>query len=368
MSKRSDYYINNPVKGIKHPLEEYFSNEILEFHRSLPGYSPTPLLEIGSSFASMHSGKIYLKDESRRFSIGAFKSLGASWAIHSFLKQNKGNYTFCTATDGNHGRAVAWSAKLFGYPAKIFMPEGTVASRIQFIQEESANVKVIKGNYDDAVNAAKKEAEKKDHILIQDTSWVGYDYYPNLISAGYSTILKELETQLNFQHNQPVDAVILQSGVGSWAASTILYFYLFHPNNDIKFIILEPFESDCLLESAKNRRISETKKSQNTIMAGLNCGTPSLAAWEIISDLAHAFITVDDSYSVEALKILHTSGIKSCESGAAGLGGMLALLNSSKISPVMKVLHLDQNSRFLLFNTEGITDPVMHDKIVKNQY
>lgn len=368
MPEKFDYYINKPVKGKKYPLEEYFSDEILKFHRSLPGYSPTPLIEIGRSLASMHSGKIYLKDESRRFSIGTFKSLGASWAIHSFLKQNKGKYTFCTATDGNHGRAVAWSARLFGYPAKIFMPEGTVASRIRFIQEEGANVNVVKGNYDDAVNAAKKEAGKKDHVLIQDTSWTGYDYYPTLISAGYSTILKELERQLDFRHSQPVDAVILQSGVGSWAASTILYFDLSYRTKETKFIILEPFESDCLLESAKNRKISETKKSQDTIMAGLNCGTPSLTAWEIISDLAHAYITVDDSYSVEAIKILHRSGIKSCESGAAGLGGLLGLLNSSRLSQVMKKLDLDENSRFLLFNTEGITDPVMYDRIVNDRY
>ncbi len=368
MPERTDYYINKCVKGKKYVLEKYFSDEIHEFHKSLPGYSPTPLRDISSSLLALHPGKVYLKDESQRFSMGAFKSLGASWAIHIFLNENRGEFTFCTATDGNHGRAVAWSAKLFGFPAKVFMPEATVESRIRYIREEGAKVTIVSGNYDDAVAAAKKEAEKENHILIQDTSWTGYEYYPNLISAGYSTILRELENQLNFRGAQPFDAVILQSGVGSWAASTILYFSLFHRDKDIKFIILEPFESDCLLESAKNRKISVTQKSQDTIMAGLNCGTPSMSAWEVISDLTHAFISVDDSFSAEAIRILHNLGIHSCESGAAGLGGLLALLKNRKLSPVLDALKLGKCSRFLLFNTEGITDPEMYNKIINEGF
>jgi diaminopropionate ammonia-lyase len=259
---------------------------------------------------------------------------------------------------------VAWSSRIFGQKARIFMPSATVKSRIKFIEDEGAEVIVIDGDYDEAVRAALKESRKKNHVLLQDTSWTGYEHYPELISAGYTTILKELEYQLLSLSEHPVDVVILQSGVGSWAASTILYLALFHKNKDIKTIILEPCESDCLLESAKNGTRSTTLKSQNTIMAGLNCGTPSLSAWKIISDLADAFLAIDDIWSEEAIRILNRAGIESCESGAAGLGGLMALFNQNEMAPFREKLKITKETRFLIFNTEGITDPEMYEKII----
>ncbi|MBE0655632.1 MAG: diaminopropionate ammonia-lyase [Bacteroidales bacterium] len=364
-----DYHINHlKHQGRSYPLEAFFLDNIFAFHQSLSGYLPTPLIKLGLKPAGLETNTVYVKDESKRFSTGAFKSLGASWAIHSFLRKNKGEYTFCSATDGNHGRAVAWSARISGHKAKIFMPASTVHARIKFIENEGAEVIIVGGDYDKAVEMAKKDAEVNGHILIQDTSWEGYDDYPQLISAGYSSQLKELETQMNSGQRNKVNAIILQSGVGSWAAATMLYSVRKSLFPNAKFIILEPFESDCLLESAIHGKICSTRKSQNTIMAGLNCGTPSLTAWEIISDLADAFVSVDDSWARKAVRSLYEAGFETCESGAAGLAGLMAILNSKKLNPFCKELGLNKNSTFLVFNTEGITDPAMLSEIISSDW
>ncbi len=365
MKQKTDFYINTKTRKEKnYSLEKYFTDEIFKFHKSLPGYAATPLIELNlNSYTQADGAKILLKDESQRFSMGAFKSLGASWAIANHLKHNNGDFVFCSATDGNHGRAVAWSARIFGHKAEIYMPSSTVNSRIKSIEEEGARVIVVNGDYDEAVNQAREAAGRDNYILIQDTSWEGYEHYPNLISAGYSTIIKEIEKQLNKPENFP-EVVILQSGVGSWAAATILYLSRFTGFKKPRFIIVEPFESDCLLESAKNNKISTTRKSQNTIMAGLNCGTPSLSAWEIIRDYTDIFISIDDSFIETAIKELHQAGIQSCESGAAGIGGLLSLLNNEDLEPVRKSLHLSGSTDFLIFNTEGITDPLMYNKLI----
>ncbi|MFW5644504.1 MAG: diaminopropionate ammonia-lyase [Bacteroidota bacterium] len=358
---KTDFHIHTKGrKKEKYSLDQYFSPEIFAFHKSLPGYTATPLIDLKLKNTGVN---ILLKDESQRFSMGAFKSLGASWAIANHLKQNKGNFTFCSATDGNHGRAVAWSARIFGHRAEIYMPSSTVTSRIRSIEKEGARVIVVDGDYDEAVNTARNASKNENYVLIQDTSWKDYKHYPNLISAGYSTILKEIEEQLRRPEDFP-EIVILQSGVGSWAASIMLYISRFTGFKTPKFIIVEPYESDCLLESAKNCKISTTRKSQNTIMAGLNCGTPSLLAWEIINDHADIFLSIDDRFIETALKELHLAGIQSCESGAAGMGGLLALLNEDHLEPLRKTLSVSNTSKFMIFNTEGITDPAMYAKII----
>jgi diaminopropionate ammonia-lyase len=356
----TDFLINRIKKESSYSLERYFNDEIIQFHRTLPGYKPTPYLTLKLNILPKLN-RVFLKDESRRFHMGAFKSLGASWAIGSFLKNKEEKYTFCTATDGNHGRAVAWSAATFGHSARVFVPRDTVASRIRFIENEGARVIIVNGDYDEAVLKAREESQKPGHVLIQDTSWKGYEHFPSLISAGYTTIIKEIEEQA-VQLDLP-QVIILQSGVGSWAAATILYLKLFHPNKNFRFIILEPYESDCLIESAKQQQPSKTRKSQKTIMAGLNCGTPSQLAWDIISNNADAYISMGDAYSEIAIRELHNQGIPSCESGAAGLGGLIALFTDEKLKKVREALDLSENSSFLVFNTEGITDPEMYRKI-----
>lgn len=366
MGSYCDFFINTITETGNYPLENYFNQDIQKFHKSLPGYSPTPLNEELLSIPGQENLSFYIKDESKRFSPGAFKTLGASWAINSFLKENKSNYTFVSATDGNHGRAVAWSTRMFGHRSKIFMPVSTVAARIESIEKEGALVTVVNGDYDQAVRQAQKESMKKDHILIQDTSWEGYEHFPNLICAGYTTILEEILNTGQLDDNQ-VDAIFLQSGVGSWAASTLLYLKKIHKFRRTKMIIVEPYESDCLLESAKHGKISTTRKSQDTIMAGLNCGTPSEYAWRIINDLSDAYVSIDDQYSEKAIRVLHNMGYDTCESGAAGLAALIALYKSSDLAKLKDYMGFNSKSRFLVFNTEGVTDPEMFNRIISEK-
>jgi len=353
----------------KYSLEDYFDDKIFQFHQQLESYSPTPLIELQELSSKYNSSRVLLKDESLRMGTGAFKALGASWAIFSYLNQNPGKHTFCTATDGNHGRAVAWSSRIFNQKAVIFMPAGTVEARVEKIKEEGAKVIIVDGDYDSTVATAKKAAAENKYVLIQDTAWEGYTEIPQMVAAGYITMLIELEDQLNTINQSLPDVIILQSGVGSWAASMILYIRLKYKDKVPCFIIAEPYESDCLMESLKQNKISKTLKTQKTIMAGLNCGTPSILAWEIIRDLADAFVSIPDAYAEYALRILSKPGkglapIASCESGAAGLAAYLAISEAAELKELKEKLSITEATSFLIFNTEGITDPVMYGKIV----
>lgn len=341
---------------------------IIGFHRRLPGYRETSLYSLSSLAAKLKVDEILLKDESTRFSVGAFKSLGASWAIHSFLNRNPGNHTFCTATDGNHGRAVAWSARIFNQKAVVFMPEGSVESRINFIKDEGAQVIIVNGDYDATVARAESIARDKGYILIQDTSWEGYEDIPRLVTAGYSTQMREMDDMYEYPDKPPFDIVFLQSGVGSWAASVSLYLINRFGKKAPALVVVEPSESDCLLESAKTGLPSKTRKSQKTIMAGLNCGSPSLIAWNILKDTTNAFLSIPDHYSMEAMRRMkfplgNDPFIETCESGAAGLGALLALMQEDELAEVRKSLGVNNNTRFLVINTEGVTDPEVWGKI-----
>lgn len=349
----------NKRSGIKYPLENFFSADITGFHRSLPGYRPTPVICLNISENQVIPGETILKDESRRTGTGAFKALGGSWAIHQYLAKNPGIHTFCTATDGNHGRSVAWSSRIMGQKAIVFMPSASARSRIRFIEDEGARVVLVDGDYDQTVRTAKKYAKDKNCILVQDTSWPGYTDFPNYISAGYITMVNELYDQLETGGLKLPDIFIFQSGVGSWAAAMMLYITRTHPGPPPTFIISEPLHSDCLMESARNNSLCTTLKDQVTIMAGLNCGTPSYSAWEVISDLADAFISIPDEYSIEAMRILDACepAIETCESGAAGLGTLLALFHDRSLKKISEILQIKKSTSFMIFNTEGNTDP-----------
>ncbi|MCF8379527.1 MAG: diaminopropionate ammonia-lyase [Bacteroidales bacterium] len=366
-----DWHINsNKIREPKnYSLESYFSESIFHFHKQLESYSPTPLIELSAFSSAFKNTRILLKDESMRMGTGAFKALGASWAINSYLNRYPGKHVFCTATDGNHGRSVAWSARIFNQKAVVFMPAGTVEARIENIKKEGARVNIVDGDYDLTVQTAQKAAIENNYVLIQDTAFENYTEIPQFISAGYITMLKEIEIQLNANKQNMPDFVILQSGVGSWAASMILYLRLKYNRKSPRFIIAEPYESDCILESAKQNKLSKTQKSQQTIMAGLNCGTPSITAWEIIHDLADALVSIPDSYAERAMRVLNNpdkgaAPIESCESGAAGLAAYLAIFEADELKGLKGKLSITNDSSFLIFNTEGITDPVAYRKIV----
>lgn len=373
MSKIGYHY--NDKKNYKLVSElypDFLTRSSIDFHKTLPHYQPTPLFRLSSLAGKLGIKDLYIKDESKRFGLNAFKSLGASFAINDFLKNHKGEFTFCTATDGNHGRAVAWASKTSNQKAIVFVPSHTVEARINNIRNEGADVIIVNGDYDKTVEEAKKQSKKNNWILIQDSSWEGYTDIPLNIMKGYLTMFFELEDILNSGTYPEVDFVFLQAGVGSWAATAAIYYYSKFRNKSPKLILVEPFEADCVLESVKKSRLTASTKSQSTIMAGLNCGTPSLIAYDILKNGIDLFLSIPDKYSEEAMKQFYypennDSQIISGESGAAGLAGLLTLLNEPEMKNVNAKIGLNKDSRVLIFNTEGDTDPINFSKIISKQ-
>ena len=372
-SSKSNYFFNKLSNSTPDFVEKYRPifgpDEIIEFHNTLEGYSPTPLILLQNLAHKLNIGNLFVKDESHRMGINAFKILGASYAMHKILKEREGDVTFCTATDGNHGRAVARAAKLSGKKAVVFVPDVTVKERAENIRKEGAEVIVVRGDYDATVEAAKKYADKNNALLIQDSSWGGYTEIPALIMAGYTTILRELETTLHMKDKPGFDIVILKSGVGSWAASAIWYYYNRYGANCPKIVPVEPAEADCCIESMRQGKLSVTKGSQKTIMAGLNCGTPSVIAMDILREGADLFITIPDYYAEKAMQTLYypetgDEQIVSGESGAAGLAGLIALLKEDELRTAREAIGLSDESRVLIFNTEGDTDRENFKKII----
>ena len=366
-----DFYIQQPKCLINENLtsEILKNSEALKYHQSLTVYCPTPLVSLPNLATKYGIGNIYIKDESHRFGLNAFKALGASYAIYKSLQTEKNISTFCTATDGNHGRAVAWAAKKEGKKAVVFVPQDTVKSRIKAIENEGAKVVIIKGNYDETCAAAAKVGAENGWKLIQDTSSVGYEEIPALIMAGYLTHFQELENTLHATSEPKIDVVFLQAGVGSWAAAGIWYYLNRYGNQKPKIVLVEPYESDGILASFKAGKPVAPKGNFKTIMAGLNCGIPSLTAWDIIKNGADISIKIGDNYAIDAIKQLYApigndEQMISGESGAAGLAGFLAIMHQASLLKVKEALNLHANSNILFFNTEGATDPDNFKKIV----
>ena len=369
----SSYYINTPNKTIVDNVTNSVleQNDAYSFHSSLANYKPTPLLYLPNLSKKFHVGNIYIKDESLRFGLNAFKVLGASYAIKSILAKNPHVKTFCTATDGNHGRAVAWSAKVFGKEAVIFVPVTTSEERIAAIKKEGSRVIRVVGNYDYTCETAKKESIKNKWELIQDTSWKNYEEIPSLIMAGYLTLFKEMEDNINTQPKPKIDIVIIQAGVGSFAGAAIYYYLKKYKKNSPKIVIVEPKEADGILYSFKNDRISASSGNSSTIMAGLNCETPSYGAWDLLKNGVAVSIKIDDNYARQAIRELYyPEGLDprliAGESGAAGFAGFIAIMKNKSFDLARKELDINENTNILFINTEGDTDKSSFNRIINN--
>ncbi|MFH1373601.1 MAG: diaminopropionate ammonia-lyase [bacterium] len=365
-------------------------DDIAAVHQSIPGYRLTPLHSLPSLARKLGVGRILVKDESHRLGLKAFKVLGSSYAIYRFIERHigehgaavcepevfyregadliePGRFTFCTATDGNHGRGVAWTARRLGQKAAVFVPRDTVKARIEAIAAEGAGVTVVDGTYDDAVVAAARAAEKNDWQVISDTSWPGYTEIPRWVMAGYLTLFREIDQADGLDR---VDVVIVQGGVGALAAAAGWYYRRERMRSDIRLVAVEPAESDCLLESVlSGGQPTATRGDQQSIMAGLNCGQPSPVAWPLVRDSYDLFLTVNDESGVAAMRTYyHPDGsdpiVVSGESGAAGLAALLDICRDNSPAAVRERLDLSPESTVLLLNTEGDTDPVFFKKQV----
>jgi len=347
-------------------------------------YSPTPLLSLDKIATELGVKKIYYKDESSRFGLGSFKVLGGTYGVLNFiyntLKKEIGKYvkidqikkgdysniiskyTVTTATDGNHGRAVAYGAKLFGCKCQVFIHSEVSLGRQEAMESLGANVIRISGNYDKSLRACKEEASKNNWHVISDTSYEGYTKYPKYIMAGYTVMAQEIEKQLI--NNLIPTHMFLQGGVGSFPASICSYFWQKNYTN-IKNIIVESELAPCLLISAKNNKMSSYNITEETIMAGLSCGEPSLLGWKILNESVDHFITIDDTSIKKTMKLLNknTPQIQAGESSVAGLASLIDLKNNKD---VMKSIGLNHESIILLFGTEGATDPQIYKSIIES--
>ena len=364
------------------------AEEVRRFHRSFPMYAPTPLAALPETAKMLGIGEIYVKDESHRFGLNAFKVLGGSYAMGNILakrlgkplsetgyavlttpetRKTLGDITFITATDGNHGRGVAWTANTLGQKSVVHMPKGSAEERLNNIRACGADADIIDGNYDDAVRLSRKEAEENGWVVVQDTSWEGYEEIPAWIMEGYCTMGLEAYEQLP----QKPTHIFLQAGVGSMAGAIAALFASIYQEDRPKIIIVEPNNADCFYRTAKadDGNLHTVTGDMQTIMAGLACGEPCHLAWEILKDCADHFIAFPDWAAAKGMRILgnplgRDDRVISGESGASAFGCMAAILTQPELAEMKRELALTETSRVLFFSTEGATDRENYRKIV----
>ena len=364
-----------------------------EFHKSFPQYSVTPLQKLSALASYLGVKGIYCKDESYRFGLNAFKVLGGSYAMGRYiakelgrdisqlpynvlssdkLREEFGQATFFTATDGNHGRGVAWAAKRLGQKAVVRMPKGTTKTRFDNIAKEGAEVTIEEVNYDDCVRMAAAEAAKTEHgIIVQDTAWAGYEEIPSWIMQGYGTLVLEADKQLKENGVDRPTHVFVQAGVGSLAGAVVGYFAHKYKENPPVMVVCEASAADCLYRSAvqADGNLVNVTGDLQTIMAGLACGEGNTIGWDILKNHVTVFASCPDWMSAKATRIYanpleNDPHIISGESGSVPLGLAYTALNDEDAKDLKEALKLDENSNILVISTEGDTDPVRYREIV----
>ena len=362
------------------------------FHSGLPGYQPTPLVERKALAEKLGVGTIWVKDESHRFGLNAFKALGGSYAMGQYLagklgkpleeltfeqlcaqpaRRALGEITFVTATDGNHGRGVAWSARLLGHKSVVYMPKGSAPERLENIRAQGAQAEITEFNYDDAVRLANRQAQEKGWVLVQDTAWPGYEEIPAHIMQGYTTLAQEIARQLD---GQVPTHLFLQAGVGSFAGAALGYFAALWGDQRPVTAIVEPDKADCIFRSAKayDGQLRFVTGDMDSMMAGLCCGEPCTISWKILDSYADAFLSCGDEYSAQGMRLLgraegEDTPVISGESGAVGAGVLQAIMQEERLAHLREQLGLDEHSRVLLISTEGDTDRENYRRILAEE-
>jgi diaminopropionate ammonia-lyase len=355
----------------------------LGLHRRLPGYAATPLQDAPALAAANGVERVWLKDESSRLGLPAFKLLGASWAAYRAVIARLGRdpepwasldelcqtlaplrpLTLATATDGNHGRAVARMAALLGLDADVYVPKGTATARIAAIEGEGARVTVVDGDYDRAVASA--AATAGDRCLpIQDVGWPGYEQVPAWVVEGYATIFWEVDDQLAARGEEGPDVVVVPVGVGGLAAAAVRHWHRRGRRRPPCLLGVEPLAAACVLRSLRAGRIVTVPGPHDSIMAGLNCGTPSLVAWPLLRAGLDAVVAVADERARQAMRDLAEAGVVAGETGAASLAGLAEATGGRQAGELRRVLGLGPHARVLLLCTEGATDPEAYRRIV----
>ena len=362
------------------------------FHRQIPGYQMSPLLALPYLANMFGVGGIWVKDEASRLELNSFKVLGGSFALYRFIQQRLqiedkemsyeyllsqevrerlGNITFASATDGNHGRGIAWAAQRLGHPCVIYVHSETSKRRIDAIRSYGAVVRIIEGTYDDAVRQIVIDSANYGWQIISDTSWEGYTEIPTWIMQGYTTMFSEIQEQFSAQGLTKPTHIFVQAGVGALAAAVVGFYHSLFGQEAPICVVVEPEDAACLFHSA---RMNDGKPhtvygNLSTIMAGLACGEPSPIAWNILKETVDAFVSVPDYVAAKGMRIYATPlkgdpFIVSGESGAVTLGALVSILKEKGAEELKNALKLDGDSQVLFINTEGNTDPVQFRQII----
>ena len=395
---------NKPVKFLKnknfasHPKDDSklitfdSAKKVFEFHKKIQGFRRSPLIGLNELSRLLGVSGVWIKDESQRLNLNSFKILGSSYAIYKHIievlkvedrelslaevasienhKKLK-DFVFATATDGNHGLGVAWTAGKLGLKSMVYVHKNTTRSRIKTIQQYGATVKTINGTYDDAVEQVIVDARKNNWQIISDKAWEVYEKIPKWIMQGYSTMFIEVQEQLAAHGIIKPTHIFVQAGVGSLAASIVNYYKNIFYNDSPITIIVEPDRANCIFQSAKRNKKKpvNVKITENSIMAGLECGRPNPIAWDVLRIQADYFISCPDYVAAKGMRVYamplqNDPIIVSGESGAVTLGTLMFIMTQNELEGLRNELKLDTDSQVLLINSEGNTDPIHFQQVV----
>lgn len=393
--KRSEIRITkNKTRNALPKWKETFrvskGEEVRKFHASFPEYRETPLVKLDSLAAELGVRSIVVKDESYRFGLNAFKGLGGSYCIANYIagvlncdiskldynkitspevREKIKDITFVTATDGNHGRGIAWTAGKLGVGAKVFLPKVSTQERLEHIRALGADAEITEFNYDDTVRYAKEYAEAHGWPLVQDTAWEGYEEIPSWIMQGYLTMIVESVKSLE---NTPTH-IFLQAGVGAMAGAVTGFLANYYGNEKPIITIVEPDKADCIYATAlaNDGKLHSVNGDLNTIMAGLACGEPCTLGWDLLSAYADFFVSIPDSGAAKGMRMFANPLQGDCriisgESGAAPFGFVCEILENDEMADIKEMLGINENSRLFFISTEGDTDRQSYRRIVWN--
>ena len=357
--KNKNYNFN---KGqILESLPNEYMEEAAKTICSWETYKPTPLVELNKLSNYLNLNKIYYKDEGFRFHLKSFKALGGAFAVDKIVKETKTN-TVATATAGNHGRSVAWGAQKLGINCKIFISEFVSEERASAMRELGAEVIRVKGNYDASLKECLRKSKENNWEIVQDVSWENYMDVPKYIMAGYSIMIKEIIDELK---DEKITHVFLQAGVGGMAAAAIAGFAKFSKYVP-SFIIVEPEDAECVLESIKNSKPTSINIKKESIMGGMSCGDVSTVAWDILKNSSNYCLSISDQGIASTVALLSNEEFSKNKiiAGECGVPGIISLISLMKDQEKIKDIRINKNSKILLIGCEGLTDQKMYDQLL----
>jgi diaminopropionate ammonia-lyase len=375
--------------SLRDVLNEKMADEAGAVIKSWPGYGETPLISLDGLARAVGVKKVWYKDESARFGLRSFKALGGAYAVLRILldmliaegekvdinerdifsserlRNLARTVTVTCATDGNHGRSVAWGCQMLGCRCVIYLHEGVSMERQKAIESFGAEIVRCKGNYDDSVRHAAQDAATYNRIVVSDTSYPGYTDIPKYVMAGYTVMSGEIIDRIGPE----LSHVFVQGGVGGLAAALLAHFWMAFGNQRPHFLVIEPDKADCLYQSALAGAPAVVHGMLDTIMAGLACGEPSHLAWAILAQGADSFATIPDAGVPDAMRLLARSpyGDPKIEAGESAVAGLAFLLAAASRPEIMRSLGLDQNAEILVIGSEGATDPILYQRIIAGQ-